>query len=64
MLAGVGEIITVLEAVTPVADTVCSLELHPAEVRVTVIVECWLCFQLIVVSIAEILSYTAFLVGA
>ena len=38
MLSGAGETITVLEAVTQVADTVCSLELHPAAVRVTVIV--------------------------
>jgi hypothetical protein len=38
MFAGAGETITVLEAVTPVADTVCSLEDHQAEVRVTVIV--------------------------
>jgi hypothetical protein len=46
MLAGAGETITVLEAVTPVAETVCSLEDHPAEVRVTVIVEYRLKFQL------------------
>ena len=40
MLAGAGETITVLLAVTPVADTVWELEDHQAEVRVTVIVEC------------------------
>jgi hypothetical protein len=46
MLAGAGDTITVLEAVTPVAVTVCSLLLHQAEVRVTVIVEYRLKFQL------------------
>lgn len=39
MLAGAGETITVLLNVTPGADTVCSLLLHPAEVRITGIVE-------------------------
>ena len=78
-----------LEAVTPVTETVCELELHQAEVRVQVVVVEELtvifqlpkiefqfmvfmlvqltrvaCFQAIVVSIADILSYTAFFVGA
>ena len=38
MLAGAGDTIIVLEAVTPVTDTVCSLELHPAVVNVAVVV--------------------------
>jgi hypothetical protein len=39
MLAGAGDTITVLEAVTPVAETVIDLEFRLALARVTVIVE-------------------------
>ena len=38
MLAGAGDTIIVFDAVTPVTDTVCSLELHPADVNVAVVV--------------------------
>jgi hypothetical protein len=46
MLAGSGETITILEAVIHTTFTVCSLLLHQAAVRVTVIVEYRLKFQL------------------